>query len=399
MSDHLVTASGPPRLVRDRSAGMIAGVAAGIAAAYGVPAAAVRVGFVLLAFTAGVGIVGYLAAWALMPSGPSAAGISRADTLFQVGAIGVLAVGTSFLLSGLGFLPDNGLVPVVLLAIGLAILWQRADHEAGRAPRGTALGEVVGGRAAMVRLALGAALVVAGIALIAAGGNSIAEAVQALLPALLALAGAALILGPWVRRLLDDYQEERRARIRSEERAEVAARIHDSVLQTLALIQRNAGQPGEAVRLARRQERELRSWLFEDAPPVAGTLKAALATVAADVEDLYEVTVEVVQVGDATMGERLEAVSLAAREALTNAAKFSGEKVISMYAEIDDGDAHVFVRDRGAGFDPAAVPEDRRGIAQSIHGRVARAGGQASVTSRPGGGTEVEITMPIEEEI
>ena len=202
-----------------------------------------------------------------------------------------------------------------------------------------------------------------------------------------------------MRRLLDDYQGERRARIRSEERAEVASRIHDSVLQTLALIQRNAGQPGEAVRLARRQERELRSWLFEDAPPVSGTLKAALGTVAADIEDLHEVTVEVVQVGDATMGERLEAVSLAAREALTNAAKFSGEKVLSVYAEIDGPDARVFVRDRGCGFDLTTVPDDRQGIAQSIRARVHRAGGQATVTSRPGGGTEVEITMPIEEQL
>jgi signal transduction histidine kinase len=334
-----------------------------------------------------------------MPSGPTAGRVSRADTLFQVGAIGVLAVGTSFLLGSLGIVPDNGLVPVVLLAIGLAILWQRVDHEAGHGARGTTLSDVVGGRAALIRLALGAVLVVIGIALLAAGGSSLTEAGRALLPAVLALAGAALILGPWVRRLLDDYQEERRARIRSEERAEVASRIHDSVLQTLALIQRNAGQPGEAVRLARRQERELRSWLFEDAPPVSGTLKAALGSVAADIEDLYEVTVEVVQVGDATMGERLEAVSLAAREALTNAAKFSGEKVLSVYAEIDGSDARVFVRDRGRGFDLAAIPDDRQGIAQSIRGRVHRAGGQTTVTSRPGGGTEVEITMPIEEEL
>ena len=399
MSDQTATVPGPPRLVRDRSAGMIAGVSAGIASAYGLPVVAVRVGFVLLGFTGGVGIVGYLAAWALMPSGPSVGRTSRADTLFQVGAIGVLAVGTSFLLRSLGVLPDNELVPVVLLAIGLAILWQRADHEAGRAARGSGLADVVGGRAALIRLALGAVLVVAGIALLAAEGSSLSEAGQALLPALLALAGAALILGPWVRRLLDDYQEERRARIRSEERAEVASRIHDSVLQTLALIQRNAGQPGEAVRLARRQERELRSWLFEDAPPVSGTLKGALGAVAADIEDLHEVTIEVVQVGDALMGERLEAVSLAAREALTNAAKFSGEKVLSVYAEIDGRDARVFVRDRGVGFDLESVPEDRRGIAQSIRGRVERAGGQATVTSRPGGGTEVEITMPIEEEL
>ena len=399
MSDEAAALAGPARLVRDRSAGMIAGVSAGIANAYNVPAPVVRVAFVLLAFTGGVGIIGYLAAWVLMPSGPSATRSSRGDTAFQIGAIGVLAAGTSFLLGGLGILPDNELVPIVLLAVGLAILWQRVDHEAGRGARGAGLADVVGGRAALVRLALGAVLVVVGIALIAAEGGSLTEAGRALLPALLALAGAALILGPWIRRLLEDYQEERRARIRSEERAEVASRIHDSVLQTLALIQRNASQPREAVRLARRQERELRSWLFEDAPPVSGTLRAALTTVAADIEDLHDVTVEVVQVGDARVGERLEAIGLAAREALTNAAKFSGEKVLSVYAEIEDGAAHVYVRDRGVGFDPEAVPGDRRGIAQSIRGRVERAGGRAAVISRPGGGTEVEISMPIEEEL
>lgn len=386
-----------PRLLRDRSEGMIAGVAAGIARTYGMPAIWIRLGFVLLGFAGGVGIVGYLAAWALMPAGAASGERSRADALFQGAAIGVLAIGTALLLSMVGLAAGNGLVALVLVAVGLAILWQRVDREGGAGSARGGLAEVMGGRAALIRLALGAAFVIGGIATLVARGAGVRDAGIALLPALLALAGAALIFGPWARRLLDDYQAERRARIRSEERTEVASRIHDSVLQTLALIQRNADQPGEAVRLARRQERELRSWLFDDEPPLPGTLKPSLSAVAADIEDLHEVTVEVVQVGDARMGDRLEAISLATREALNNAAKFSGEKDLSVYAEIDGSEARVFVRDRGRGFDPESIPDDRQGIAQSILGRVNRAGGTAAINSRPGGGTEVEISMPIEE--
>jgi len=186
---------------------------------------------------------------------------------------------------------------------------------------------------------------------------------------------------------------ERSARIRTDERADVAARVHDSVLQTLALVQRHAEEPRRVAALARRQERELRGWLY-GAQPLGddGTsLVAALSAAAADVEELHGVRIEIASAGDAAPPNELV---LAAREAMTNAAKFAGVEEIDVYAEVTDAELAVFVRDRGAGFDPAAVPEDRQGIRESIEGRMERAGGSAVVTSTPGEGTEVELRLP-----
>jgi signal transduction histidine kinase len=165
------------------------------------------------------------------------------------------------------------------------------------------------------------------------------------------------------------------------------------VLQTLALIQRHAAEPKRVASLARRQERELRGWLYEDRPlgDDNTSLVAALSTAAADVEELHGVRIELASSGDAPVSTELV---LAAREAMTNAAKFAGVEEIDVYTEVSDDEVAVFVRDRGVGFDPAAVPEDRHGIRESIEGRLARAGGRATVTSRPGGGTEVELRLP-----
>ncbi|MGZ5333756.1 MAG: sensor histidine kinase, partial [Solirubrobacterales bacterium] len=188
---------------------------------------------------------------------------------------------------------------------------------------------------------------------------------------------------------------ERGARIRSEERAELGAHLHDSVLQTLALVQRNADDPAEVASLARRQERELRSWLAGAGPPrpderVADALRGA----AEQVEDALGAPVEAVVVGDAALDERFEALVAAAREALTNAAKFAADGgPVRLYAEIEDGGAKVFIDDRGPGFDPETVPEDRRGVRESIIGRMSRLGGKAEIRSGPEGGTEVELTI------
>src|SRR5204862_3185073 len=209
-----------------------------------------------------------------------------------------------------------------------------------------------------------------------------------------AVAGALLLVGgPWLWRLALERDAERSARIRTEEREDVAARVHDSVLQTLALIQRHAGEPRRVAALARRQERELRGWLYADRPlgDDGSSLVAALSAAAADVEELHEVRVELASSGDAAPDT---AVVLAAREAMTNAAKFAGVEEIDVYAEVGRDEAAVFVRDRGVGFDPAAVPDDRRGISHSIEDRLRRAGGTAIVTTRPGGGTEVELRLP-----
>jgi signal transduction histidine kinase len=203
-------------------------------------------------------------------------------------------------------------------------------------------------------------------------------------------------VGPWVWRLARERDAERLERIRAQERADLAARVHDSVLQTLALVQREKDDPRRVAALARRQERELRAWLYGDRGREGDTLGRALEDALADVEELHGVRVELVQTGDCPLDDRLRALVLAAREAVANAAVHAGVSDVSVYAEAADGEVTVFVRDRGRGFDPAAVPDDRRGITDSIEARLARHGGTAVVRSTVSEGTEVELRMPTE---
>jgi signal transduction histidine kinase len=209
---------------------------------------------------------------------------------------------------------------------------------------------------------------------------------------LVTVAGIGLITGPWWLKLVHELSEERRERIRSEERADIAAHLHDSVLQTLALIQRNASSPREVARLARSQERELRTKLYGAGVP-NGQFGAALHAVAAEIEDTYAVTIDVVLVGDAALDARLDAMVAAAREAMINAAKHAGITTVSLYAEVSETEALVFVRDRGAGFDQDAISPDRQGVRGSIIGRLERNRGTATIKSKPGEGTEVVLKM------
>ncbi len=240
-----------------------------------------------------------------------------------------------------------------------------------------------------------------GVTLVLAGGFAFLWANGALRPAgetvltgLAVLIALALIFAPSWRRLARSLAAERTERIRSQERADVGAHLHDSVLQTLSLIQRSAEDPKRVAALARRQERELRGWLAGgDSRERGERLAGALETAAAEVEATAGGTVEIVAVGDCSLDEPAGAVVGAAREAMLNAAKFAGQAPVSVYAELSDERIKVFVRDRGAGFDPAAVPPARRGVRESIIGRMRRAGGGATVRALPGGGTEVEIAI------
>jgi signal transduction histidine kinase len=247
---------------------------------------------------------------------------------------------------------------------------------------------------AVSRTGLGIALVVAaGIVFLQATG-ALGAARDVLFAVIAVVVVLGVILAPWIVRLVRSLTEERAARIRSQERAEVAAHLHDSVLQTLAMMQRRAGDPAEVAALARRQERELRAWLSDrPAPGQSARLAGALEAAAADVEEQHGVPVEVVVVGDRDLDAAHEAVVAAAREAMTNAAKFGGGSPVDVYAESSDSRTQVFVRDRGPGFDPDAVPADRRGVRQSIVGRMERHGGRARVTSGAGYGTEVELVL------
>lgn len=388
-------------LTRSSTDRMVAGVCGGIARWIGVDAFIVRIAFVVLGISGGFGILVYLVFWALVPDDKGARGIDAVgrggarDRSQRALAVLLLVVGGLLMLREMGlWIGDRFVWPVVLAALGLALAWPEVGTDAfrlgGRSREG-----LLGSRAALVRIGLGIGAVAAGATMFAVANADLHDMADVAMAVALAVAGVLLIFGPWWVRLGRDLVEERRRRIRSEERAEVAARVHDSVLQTLALIQRRAGDPVETARLARRQERELRGWLFgEPASANGATLRAATAEAAAEVEDLYGVAVEVVAVGDLPTDDRTEALVAAAREAMVNAAKFAGVPAVDVYLEVDDGAASLFVRDRGSGFDPGEVAPDRKGIAESIRRRMERLGGRAHVRSAPGEGTEVELSLP-----
>ena len=400
---------GRPRLVRSREDRWVAGVAGGIAQHLGVSSNAVRVGFVLSTFAAGFGIIVYVLTLLLAPveeptstatdasSGAAAwRRLPRPSTAQAVG-LGLVAVGIAVLLgvSGLWFGGSQGW-PLLVAAIGFAVLWARREGSGGLSlPRlGTPIGSVVGGPISWPRVAIGGLLVMIGMGTFLAANTSIAAAGNVLFAMVVAIGGVVLLAGPWVWNLGRQLVEERSSRARSEARAEMAAHLHDSVLQTLALIQRSE-MPREMASLARTQERELRAWLYGRAPAVEGArLRDAVDAMAGRIEGLHQVRVETVVVGDAELDDRLRALVDASAEAVANAARHSGSETISLYVEVETDAVSAFVRDHGSGFDIATVPPDRRGIADSIVGRIERHGGSVRIESTPGSGTEVVIRLP-----
>jgi len=381
-----------PPLARGGDDAVVAGVASGLARHVGVDAIKVRLGFAVLTIAGGSGILLYAAFWAVLPRTHEETRAPLHDRI-QLPAVGALALGGLLLVHELGWASvDPGLWPVLVVGAGVAVMWQQAD-EASRV-RWLGLQEDRWSR--WLRIAGGIVLLLAGAAGFLASRNDLADVWDAFIAILVVVAGLGLMAAPWWRTLVHDLRAERTERIRSQERAELAAHLHDSVLQTLALIQRRADSPTDVQRLARSQERELRAWLYARREDLGTetTLAAAIAAVSAEVEDRHGVPVEVVTVGDCPFEDRLEPVVRAAREAMVNAAKFAGVDHIDVFVEVEGGEVSVFVRDTGAGFDPDAVPEDRRGIAESIVGRMARHGGSATIRSTPGEGTEVELVMP-----
>ncbi|MGH2994070.1 MAG: ATP-binding protein [Solirubrobacterales bacterium] len=392
-------------LRRDPANAVIAGVCAGIATRLGVDPAVPRVGFVVVAIgTSGIGAVAYLVLWALMPAEarerPARRARRRGSWRIATG-VGLLALSVLLVFRQLGVWWSDALVwPLVLAAFGVTLLWSltRPAPDESAAELGDVAQRRRRSREAAGRLSLagfGIALVL-GAGLLFLWVNGVLDAAQdAALAALVVIVGLGLILAPLWWRFARSLAAERAERIRSQERAEVAAHLHDSVLQTLALVQRRADDPSDVAQLARRQERELRSWLA-GAPPLAPgeRLADALRAAAVEVEETRGTPIEVVVVGDCPLDERLEAFVAATREALTNAAKFAADGgPIRLYAEIEDARVKAFVDDRGDGFDPDRVPSDRRGIRESIVGRIERHGGHAEVRSGPGRGTEVELTL------
>ena len=393
------------RLERSRSDRMVAGVAGGIGRHLGVDSNIVRAGFIGLTFALGFGVIVYVLTWLLAPleeatstERPTRRSI-RVPTRSQALGIGLVIVGLLVVLWITGFWFGGELGwPVILAAIGFAILWARSTDD-GRARwslsgLGSPFESMVKGQVSIPRLAIGSLLILAGMAVFLAANTSLAAAGNVLLAMIVAIGGAALLAGPWVWNMGRELVEERSSRVRSEARAEMAAHLHDSVLQTLALIQRSKA-PREMASLARTQERELRAWLYGRAPELAGVrLRDAIDSMAGRIERQHQVSVEAVVVGDAEMDDRLRGLVNACAEAVANAARHSGSTTISVFVEVEEDTISAFVRDQGSGFDPDVVSGDRRGIADSIIARMERRGGSAYIHSRPGVGTEVVLQLP-----
>jgi signal transduction histidine kinase/phage shock protein PspC (stress-responsive transcriptional regulator) len=393
------------RLERSRSDRVVAGVAAGIGQHLGIDPLLVRIGFVLLSLALGFGIVVYVLTWLLAPQ--EAAEPTRRPTASVVPPTRTQAFGTGLVLVGVvillwfGGLLLGGAVawPVALAGVGFAILWARDTDEEGRRRVLTGLGgpleAVMRGRVSRTRIAIGSLLILAAMTVFLAANTSLSAVGNMLLAVMVAIAGVALLAGPWGWRMAQALVEERSSRIRSEARAEMAAHLHDSVLQTLALIQR-ATAPREMVSLARTQERELRAWLYRRAPNVSDArLRDAIDAMAGRIERQHQVGVEAVVVGEAALDDHVRALVAACGEATLNAARHSGSTEVSVYVEVEHDAISAFVRDHGTGFDAAAVPGDRRGIADSIVGRLERHGGSAQLHSRVGAGTEVVLRLPV----
>ncbi len=389
----------------------VGGVSAGLAAHLDLPVNRLRVAFVLATLAFGAGLVLYGWLWVLVPSGDpaDAASDARPSSAVRlaprlrgmprsVSASDVVA-GLLLLLAALALvlwragvtLPNDWLVPVLVVVGGAALVWTQLDaslsgEDAPPAPRWQQVARVGGGLL----------LAVVGILLLLGRGLGADELLSGIVASTAILVGVAVVLAPVWLRLVRDLSAERTARAREAERADIAAHLHDSVLQTLSLIRARSGDPDQVARLARAQERELRQWLYSDRPAAGTSVAAAMREVAGEVEDQHGVAIDVVTAGDRVPHATTEALLAATREALRNAV-VHGAPPVSLYVELGEETTEVFVRDRGAGFDPAAVPADRHGVRHSIVGRLERHGGSATIRTGPESGlegTEVVLRMP-----
>jgi signal transduction histidine kinase len=379
---------------------VLTGLAAGVARVLEIDPVFVRAAFLTLSFAGGVGVLAYAVGWVLTLDEPEPTAVAQLQEKLAVRgarrrvALTMIFLGLLLLLRSMGIWFGDSLVwSIGLLAFGFALTWSLVDQT--RRSRWTRRAFPVGetGRGGAYRIIAGGILMTGGLVLYLESINAAGLFGNVVLAVVVTVAGFALVFGPWMWRLVNQLAEERRERIRLDERAEVAAHLHDSVLQTLALMQRT-GDPRRMAMLARQQERELRNWLYgEDRPSDGETLRQALETLASRIEETHQVPVDVVTAGDAQINDTIRALVGAAGEAMTNAAKHSGGDLVSVFAEVDGPNIDVYVNDQGVGFDQRFVAGDRRGIADSIVGRMERQGGSATVHSEPGEGTEVHLSM------
>lgn len=398
-----------PPLVRPRRGRWVGGVAAGVARHLGLDVRLVRLGFVALTPFLGIGVVGYAFWWLTLPEeGERALGTDRPTVMarlarplhqgqgrsLRVGdivvALGLLAVAALLIASRLGAQPVEGwIIPSLLLIAGAALVWGELDARRGQR---------TSGRVRVLRLVGGVTIAATAIVLLVGQRAEPVVVVQSALAAVAVLAGVALVLAPWWLRLVRELGDARAEREREAERADIAAHLHDSVLQTLALIKTRSTEP-EVIRLARAQERDLRAWLYDDRAPAATSVAQQVREMVALVEDTRThpdgsaPSLETVVVGDVVPDEGTHALLQATREALLNAVAH-GASPIAVYVEANDDGVEVSVRDHGDGFDLDQVPLDRFGVRESIIGRVRRRGGDARVVVMADGGTEVHLYLP-----
>jgi len=404
-------ARGPLR--RSTTERMVGGVAGGLSSRLGIDANVIRALFVLLSIADGTGFALYVLAWLVIPMVGEDDSIAR-RALADRRAIGLalaFAAGLAAVLltlDALGFSVAAGLIwPVSLGVAGLVVVWRLADGDERAFLRELveqtpllATAEHRTRRGTVTRVLVGTVLVVAGLGGLVAARHATVATLESVVAAGAVIAGFLVVFGPWWLRLARDLASERRERVRTEERADMAAAVHDSVLQTLALIQRAATDPRAVTRLARAQERELRAWLFEGQRPgsfdrtTVSTVSEAARAIEREVEENHGIAVETVAVGDCLLTDDLRSLLAAGREAAVNAARWSGAATVSLFVEVEPTRVSIFVRDRGTGFDPSAVADDHRGIADSIQARVLRHGGTATIRTAPGDGTDVELVMP-----
>ncbi|BAL85923.1 putative two-component system sensor kinase [Actinoplanes missouriensis 431] len=399
-------------MYRPRDHRIVAGVAAGLARHLGVPVLAVRIALVVLLGFNALGLLLYAAYWAVLPQearGDEQPAGRDLSALAPFAAIGLGVV----LLQALVF--DDQVATTVgwmiaVIAVGAGVIWhqsdssrreQGADYNIASTPWVAAIVSENDRRSFLFRFIGGGVLVaigLIGVVAVYAPDNSISAVFNGVIFAFVGLAGVGVVVAPLLWRTFGQLRAEREGRIREQERAELAAMIHDQVLHTLALIQRNSADIKEVQRLARGQERSLRNWLYKPTASPTERFAAALEQAAAEVEDTYAITVETVVVGDTQCDDRVAALVAAAREALVNAARHAGVQTVSLYAEVEEDELSVFVRDRGAGFEIDGVAETRHGVRGSIIGRMQRHGGRAEIRSAPGDGTEVRLMLPVTRE-
>ncbi len=382
-----------------------------MARATGLDVGLVRIAMSLFVLVNGLSILLYAVAWIAIPLDNEDGNILGRATNDRRGIKLVIAVIPALIavqvvisILHIGFLGFATVPSFLALAVGI-LIWRNmsgAEKKWVREDVAPMLRSDTGRRAnrlLLIRVGIGLGLAGAG-AFILVEGHTTAAALRPVGGAALLMAAVIVVLGPWWLTLIRDLVRERQARAMAEERTQMAAHVHDSVLQTLALIQRSVDDPQNVLRLARAQERELRAWLFEGRSPGviseedAAMLGEGIGVLQRHVEADHGITVQVVLVGDCELTESSRALLSAAQEATVNAAKWSGAPQVSLYAEVESAHVSLFVRDRGRGFDPSSVPSDRQGIAQSIEARMARYGGTVVIRSAPGDGAEVELTMP-----